>query len=233
MSELFLETKNNMGYQANKLDPISEAYVHQAVSDSNGNYIDIGAAYGVATSEILKEREATVYCNDICSEHLEELSHDSRVKCIYGDFMTADIPEAFFDGALCSRLLHFYGKDKAISTLKAISHCLKQGGKLFLTTETPFLGNWKAYLKIFHQKKQSGEKWPGYVDNVYEIESTGRSGILPNNMHFFDIDTLVYALNESGFSVDRVEYINRSNTFPDDLLLDGRESVGAIARKIR
>ena len=129
--------------------------------------------------------------------------------------------------------MHFYEKDSVVDALKVMSRFLNRDGKLFLTVETPFLGNWKSHLKTYYQQKQAGEKWPGNIDNVNEVESTGRKENLPDKMHFFDIDTLVYALNKSGFSVDRIEYINRRNLFPDDLLFDGRESVGAIARKVR
>ena len=41
----------------------------------------------------------------------------------------------------------------------------------------------------------------------------------------------VKVLTENGFTVEQCTTFNRAATFPQNILLDGRESIGAIARK--
>lgn len=44
-------------------------------------------------------------------------------------------------------------------------------------------------------------------------------------------EVLDKSLQKTNFFVEHSSYINRKGQFPDDLILDGRESVGAIAIK--
>ena len=45
-----------------------------------------------------------------------------------------------------------------------------------------------------------------------------------------DVPVLTRELSWVGFEIERAEYLNRTD-FPQDLRLDGRESVGIVGRK--
>jgi hypothetical protein len=50
-------------------------------------------------------------------------------------------------------------------------------------------------------------------------------------MHFLDPDVLSRVFTESGFRIDEATMFARPE-FPEDIQLDGRESVGLIATKL-
>ena len=236
MKELFVRTINNMGYQANELDPVSHAFVdYAAAQGKNGKWsLDIGCAYGAASLPAL-ERGAKLYCNDLSEKHFDsfpDFVKKFETRFIAGDFRQADIPHDYFYAALCSRVLHFLTPKEVLPALRNIKDFLVTQGKLFLVVETPFLGNWKTYLPEYNLRKKSKHLWPGFIEYVAEIESSGHKENLPSYMHFFDIDTLVRVLCEVGFTIEEITYVDRKGQFPDDLLLDGRESIGVIASKV-
>ena len=74
--------------------------------------------------------------------------------------------------------------------------------------------------------------WPGLADVTSDFEVAGRSENLPDFMHFFDLDTMAKVLFKVGFSIEKISYIDRFDCFPKDLLFDGRESLGVIAKKL-
>ncbi len=55
---------------------------------------------------------------------------------------------------------------------------------------------------------------------------------LPGVVNWFDTNTMARAVMEAGFEIERLSYIDRKGVFPDDVLLDGKESVGVVAVKI-
>ena len=72
--------------------------------------------------------------------------------------------------------------------------------------------------------------YPGEIDNPSHWENT-YSHNFSQFIHFLDKDVLSRLFEEAGLEVIEVEYINRSGQFPEDLLLDGRESVGIIGKR--
>ena len=66
-------------------------------------------------------------------------------------------------------------------------------------------------------------------------ESSGRSALLPQFVHWISKDILQRCLERTGFTIEYCAYMNRVGQFPDDLLMPeyGKESVGAIAMKRR
>ncbi|NDD72166.1 MAG: class I SAM-dependent methyltransferase, partial [Actinobacteria bacterium] len=57
-----------------------------------------------------------------------------------------------------------------------------------------------------------------------------RRSNLPKAMHFLDPEVLTRVFREGGFQVEEASVFARPE-FPDDLRLDGRESVGLIGVK--
>ena len=80
-----------------------------------------------------------------------------------------------------------------------------------------------------HLRIKAGDPWPGIVDNV-AAHDPKRADILPPLMHFLDEATLRQVFSKAGFAIERLELFARPDYAPD-IQLDGRESVGLIARK--
>lgn len=230
----FVPTLNQMGYMTSTLDPTSMAFLSYSQL-TQGTVLDIGAAYGVASIEALKN-QAKVIANDIDERHLEILREKTppdlrkNLTLLPGKFPEViSLPPESLDAILICRVLHFFKGEQMIEALKKAHGWLKKGGKVFLITETPFLKNFAKFLPVFEDRKQKKIPWPGLAENP-QLYTPLRGGQLPPFIHFLDKEGMTKVLSESGFKVEKCEYMPRKD-FPLDLQLDGRESIGGIGVK--
>ncbi|MBI1861544.1 MAG: class I SAM-dependent methyltransferase [Deltaproteobacteria bacterium] len=231
----FIPTLNNMGYMTSRPDPVSQAFIEFAASQAPTPALDVGAAYGVASLTAL-ERGATIIANDIDPRHLEVLSARAmksdrpRLSLRLGPF-----PQGFEDlegslsAILVCRVIHFLKGQEVERWLKSAHNLLTPGGKIFVVTETPYLKNFCSIIPQFEDRKRQGDNWPGWIEDLRKIDPR-RGANLPASIHFFDPDLLSRELSKAGFSIESCTFLHRAD-FPEDLRLDGRESVGAIGVK--
>ncbi len=230
----WVKTMNNMGFMTPTLDVFSQAFVEFSLQ-APGEVVDIGAAYGVATLAAL-ERGATVIANDVDSRHLEILAeragpHEDRLTVISGAFPNElDFMPGSVGAILICRVLHFFDGATIEQSIQKLSRWLAPGGKVFIVAETPFLKNFKTFIPVYESRIQSGATWPGFVEDVMAIDPV-RGVALPKQMHLLDPTVLSQVLTKNGFVIEKAETFARPE-FPLDLQLDGRESVGVIARKV-
>lgn len=230
----FVKTLNNMGYMTSTLDPFSAAFVNFAPG-APGPALDIGAAYGVATIAALNGG-AHVVANDVDPRHLEILlertpsQQRNHLELKAGSFPEdVDFSPKAFGAILVARVFHFFPGVLIETAVQKLYQWLNIGGKLFIVGETPYLKNFKKFIPIYEARKQKGDFWPGYVEDVLSI-APERGKSLPPKMNFLDPEVLNRVLTQAGFFVEKAEMFARPD-FPEDLRLDGRESVGAIAIK--
>ncbi len=228
--EQFIPTLNNMGYQIKNHDPYITAFIEYSVSNSNNFALELGAGFGLASREIIKQG-GQVYCNDLDGRHLADLAngHNPKLHVIPGDIFALDLPDRFFKSILLSRVIHFFSPQQIENCFAKLKLWLKPKGKLFLTAETPYLRNWQKFIPVFEERKANGEPYPGLIDNPEFYEDSGLIKNLPSYKHKFDVDTMSNMLSNNDFTIEKISYINRKGIFPSNMLLDGRESVGAIA----
>lgn len=230
----FVRTLNNMGYMTSGLDPYSQAFVDFAPG-APGPCLDVGAAYGVASLNALSNG-AKVIANDIDERHLEILR--SRALERLRERLTL-LPGSFPDGitfapeslgaVLVCRVMHFFDGPTIERAATKIMSWLAPGGKVFVVGETPFIGTAKAFFPTYEARVKAGEPWPGIVENVASHDPK-RAGNLPSRMHLLDEATLKRVFSGTGFMIEKLGTFARPE-FPPDIQLDGRESVGLIARK--
>lgn len=230
----FIKTLNSMGYMTSTLDPYSRAFIDFTVK-APGPALDIGAAYGIASLAAL-EQGATVVANDLDPRHLEILAgrvlakDRDRLRLAPGAFPgELDFPDGSLGAALICRVLHFFEGPAIERAAAALFRWLAPGGKAFAVTETPYLRNFQPFIPVYESRKKLGERWPGLVKDVRPYCLQG-SANLPRQMLFLDEDSMERTFREAGFIVEKVGCINRFD-FPLSMRLDGRESVGIIARK--
>ena len=230
----FIPTLNNMGYMVSSLDAYSQEFVNFA-STCKGTVVDIGAAYGIATLEVLKSGSCHIIANDIAQGHLDCImeqaqEHKKRLTLLRGAFPhEVQLEDNSIDAVLISRLLHFFPGSLIEKSLEQIMQWLVPGGKLFLVADTPYINNFINFLPIFEKRKKNQQAWPGEVTNISEY-SHSRSKDLPSFMNVLDQDTLVRALEKAGYQIEAASEFAQPN-FPLDSQLDGREGVGVIAVK--
>ena len=228
----FIKTLNNTGYMTVDLDRYSRAFV-----DASGHeqlpVMDIGAAYGVATLQALQSG-ANVIANDIEEKHLQVLYHRvpdadrCRLRLLCGPFPDLDIEADSLGAALICRVLHFFDGETIERAANNLNRWIRPGGKVFVISETPFVGTLKAFASEYARRKEEGDSWPGLIIDMQAY--TARAGALPKLGNWLDVDVLTLVFSGAGFIVEHCDYFARPE-FPQWLQLDGRESVGLIGRK--
>lgn len=247
----FLKTHNPTGgFTTTPCDPVSQKFIEYAceVAGRNGTVLEIGAAFGSASLQALA-KGAKVFCNDIDPSNLAVVRNrhvkadsiqqasvtgdDSKLIFVPGSFPDelAGLPKNYFDAILICRVLHFFTGEQIEKSLEQLSTHLKPGGKLFIVCETPYLKNWQRFIPEFEKRVIEGVKWPGEITNPADYESSGRVASLPKFVHWINKEVLEKSLTQTKFGVEHLSYIDRYGQFPSDLLLDGRESIGAIVAK--
>jgi len=233
----FVKTFNNTGYMTTYLDEVSQAWVDSA-KKSSGLNLDVGAAYGVATLAALQESKATVMAVDLDPRHLEvlqaraeELKLGDRLMTMDADFPSGlkKVEDGSVTNILICRVLHFFDGKKLQDAINWCAAKLVKGGGLFLVNETPYLRNFQSFIPIYEERRRRGAEFPGFIEDVKAI-APERAPFLPPQMHLLDGEVLGRVCTKAGLTVEKTVVIPRPN-FPVDIQLDGRESVGVIARK--
>lgn len=247
----FLITHNpSGGFTTTPCDPVSQKFIEHAdqIGAKGGAVLEVGAAFGTASLQALA-KGTTTFCNDIDPANLAVLRNrnfkicDSHEFSVTGDnsklvlvpgacpHELAGLPKDYFDAILICRVLHFLSGEEIEKSLEQFFAMLKPGAKLFIVCETPFLKNWQQFMPEFEKRLIEGVRWPGEITNSAEYESSGRAASLPKFVHWITKEIIEKSLKEKKFEVEYLSYIDRHGQFPEDLLLDGRESIGAIATK--
>lgn len=229
----FVPTLNKQGFAAVYLDRFSKKFTEF----EEGEFLEIGAAFGYTTLEALSNG-ASVTANDLEVNHLLHLEKEAklkgfdRLKTVAGEFPNQLVfQENRFKKILISRVLHFFTGQQIKNALQTVVYWLQPGGEVIIVCETPYLKNWTSFLDEYKERSRSGIEFPGEISNPQYWENN-RTENLPVFVHWLDKDILETLVIGSGLEVVDVAYIDRSGQFPSDLLLDGRESVGIIGRKI-
>lgn len=245
-----IKTNNPIGgFTTIPCDPYSKKFLSyvEEIAKHDGKVLEIGAAFGAASLEALS-LGATVYCNDIDPKNLAVVSNryfdglnsdrnsgtgdSTKLVFVPGSFPDelSGLPKNSFDAILICRVLHFFKGETIEKSIKQMGELLKPGGKLFIICETPYLKNWKKFIPEFEKRVNQGIEWPGEITNPADYESSGRAVTLPAFVHWISKDILERTIKQSGlFEIEQSCYIDRAGQFPDDLILDGKESVGAVA----
>lgn len=247
-----IKTHNPIGgFTTIPCDPYSKKFLSyvEEIAKHDGKVLEIGAAFGAASLEALS-LGATVYCNDIDPKNLAVVSNryfdgpssdrnpgtgdSKKLVFVPGSFPNelSGLPKNSFDAILICRVLHFFKGEIIEKSIKQMGELLKPGGKLFIICETPYLKNWKSFIPEYEKRVDHAVEWPGEITSPADYESSGRAATLPTFVHWISKDIIDRTIKRSGlFEIEQSCYIDRAGQFPDDLILDGKESVGAVAVK--
>jgi SAM-dependent methyltransferase len=234
--EALVPTLNQMGYMLAEPDEYNQLAIDSA-SPAQGPFLDIGAAYGLATIPAL-EKGAQVIAVDMDAQHLQILEkkvpESARNRLT---LMQAHMPDGLefaansLGAVLASRVFHFLQGDDVEKSVHKIFKWLRPGGKFFFTAVTPYNGSFRKFLPVFEGRKRNKRPWPGAIEDVSAYTSSPDPGQAPNFMNLFDLDMATLLLKEAGFLIEKGSYIAAPDDFPEYIKNDGRETVGVIGIK--
>ena len=217
-----------------KIDGIGQKFIDFS-SKTNGWVLDVGSAFGLVALAAL-EKGAKVVCNDLSKDHLafveSKATNLDNLYLLCGDFLALEY-EKTFKAIHISRVIHFLEPKLVEKAFELFKKILDEDGKVFLTVETPYLKNWQSFIPVFEHQKAENIEYAGFIDEPNKYESSGYHENLPKHINFFDMTLLKQLADKHGYFVESIEYIDRKGCFPQDLLLDGRESIGLIMAKQR
>lgn len=231
---------NDGGFILSSIDEYSLEFVKYAIS-AQSMIANIGSGYGIIERyALLLGAKCNIICNDVCQDHLDiirELSYEKLTNQL--TFKSGYFPNevSIDDNSLellgIFRVLHFMNPKNLRKSLLTSNLKLKLGGHLIISAETPYLSNWKAFITVYENNIKESIEFPGYISDTQRYESQGFKNKLPKEMHFLDENILRRELSAHGFEIIKCSMFSRDDDFPKEILLDGRESVGVVARKIK
>jgi predicted SAM-dependent methyltransferase len=235
LTELLVPTLNNMGYMFNPSTPYGEAFLKFSAV-SGGPVLDVGTAYGTSTLQVLNNG-IKVVANDLEPKHLDILMErvPENLKPLLtlspGKFPTdVSYKPNSFKAILLSNILHFLKGEEIEMAAQKTFEWLQPGGKVFIIAASPYVGMFQDFTSQFEKNRKNNVKWPGYVPDLKIFKNNTRLGQLPGFMHFFHPEDLKAVFEKAGFEIETAEYFPQP-MWPEDMRLDGRESVGLIVRK--
>jgi SAM-dependent methyltransferase len=235
-TDLFYErTQNQMGYMTTLIDEIGHAFLKFAETTSS-NVLDIGAAYGHVVLEAAR-RNISIIANDLDPHHLEILyERASETQRSFITLLPGRFPEELYfepnslGAVLICRVLHFFAPEAWINAVRVIHSWLEPGGKLFMTNESPYFGTMKKFLPVYLARKRNKHPWPGLMTGM-EYFDDHRKKDVNALINLLSVSETQSVLEDVGFKIESIQYLDRKGIYPPDALYDGRETVAVIAVK--
>ncbi|WP_254367199.1 class I SAM-dependent methyltransferase [Paraburkholderia sp. NMBU_R16] len=229
-------TNNRTGFSY-ALTSFGRAFV-QVASTSSLPVMDVGAAYGIATLPAL-HTGASVISVDINEAHLSTIAKvaDPGARCrltlLRDRFPDFDMEPASLGAVYLSQVLPFLRGDEIEVALQKLSRWIAPGGKAIVVSFTPYIQHVSSFLPIFEERRRSGIRWAGQIDDLARFSSEPYFiANLPKEVNHICLDDLQWVFEKHGFVVDEARYFGEEEgALPSGVGLDGRERVGLIARR--
>lgn len=226
-------TRNRMGWVSAAISELSQAWVDDCRERAGLPALDIGAAFSSASLAAL-DAGISLIANDLDPGHLAELERRAgsaaRLTLKPGRFpRDLHFEERSLHSVHISNVVHFLTGKQLDLGLRLIARWLRPGGRLYLQAVTPFQAIFTGFLPEYERRRQAGVRWPGYIPKLSEFARHRQFSQMPRSVHLLDVEILSRAASDAGLEIERCWYFRRADQ-PREILLDGRESVGLIAR---
>ncbi|MFD9789951.1 amino acid adenylation domain-containing protein [Streptomyces sp. NPDC059070] len=230
-------TLNRTGVMVEHLIPYSSEFAEYA-GECGGEVLDLGCAYGIASIAAL-ERGARVVALDMEKKHLEILEQrvndDARTRLTLrqGVLPDVDFEDGRFTAVHASRVMHFLTPEGVGVTLRKMFRWLEPGGKVFLSTDSPYFGYWASKAADYEARRLAGDPWPGYIADVAAHFEAAHVVGGPSLINALDPEVFRRECEAAGFVVERAGYFGAVGVDRGSYGAPGpdMEHVGIIARK--
>ena len=229
--EGLIPTMNNTGWMTEKMDSYSADFAEYA-GTADGEVLDIGCAYGIATLAAL-ENGARVLACDMDPRHLEVLyarvpeQLRGRYRSKAATMPAVDFPQGSFAAILAARVLHFLNGTDIEVTVRKMKDWLIPGGRLYLVADSPYTGPWAPQAGEYERRKSEGDAWPGYVaDYASFLPAHVDPAEHPDFINTLDPDILKRVCTNAGLEVIAASFLSSATKHAN-----GRDHAGVIALK--
>lgn len=239
------QTLNKKGATSPLLDNATLSFIEFG---KNKKVLEVGGAYGLVMSKMLKQYPDTTYhINDLDKRHLliaanylknQEISEKilkNKTSFIVGDSAEMHY-ENEYDAILVARVLHFMNPDELNKTVNNLYNALKPGGRVYVIAITPYVKRYRNFIEEYEKRVARKEEYPGFVRSLNDwlnedaISINQKKQISSKPFMFLDDKVLSRLFDERGFSV--IECKTQGLKYKSDSWsLDGRENVILIAEK--
>jgi SAM-dependent methyltransferase len=228
-------TQNQMGYMTTQIDEVGYAFLLFA-QKTDLPVLDIGAAYGHVALEAAT-RGISIIVNDLDQRHLDQIiERTNDYQRFHITTLLGRFPEELsfkpnsLGAILICRVLHFFPPEAWIKAIRIIFKWLAPGGKLFMTNESPYFGTMRKFIPVYLERKRKGYPWPGLMMGMEHFDESRKKDV-DSVINLLSVTETVTVLEEAGFHIEDIQYLNRKGIYPSDALYDGRETVGVVAMK--
>lgn len=227
-----IPTLNQYGFMKVDFDEYTENFIERS---KNVEYsMDIGCAYGQVIRKLLENGNKAV-AFDMSPDHLRVLGFYTKKEYLENLFLVEgklpgdfDFPDEKFGSILASRILHFLTGEEFDESLKKIHRALEPEGKLYITCVTPYhVAVRDGFLEEYERRRIAGIKWPGEIENQWEMNPKHKQYVQPF-LHVFDDKELQKIIPEYGFKINKISMFD----YPNDTDSGGVGHVGLEATKI-
>ena len=195
----------DVGKMSPALDWLSLAFVLHTRS-SAGQFLDAGCGTGIAARAVI-ERGGHVVAIDPEESLLAQLracipaEQHARLTTRTGGISDIEFEDAHFAGVHAAHMFQALTGPSISQALQKMFRWLLPTGKLFVSVHTPAGPRWQAFMPEFSRRKASAARWPGLVEDVRSVLSSGESGWI----HLLDAQTLCRELLKAGFAIDEMK----------------------------
>jgi SAM-dependent methyltransferase len=210
---------NGTGYTFFTVSPVGEAFL-KAECVPGKTVLDVGAGYSDIPIKALKQGVDRYVANDISLDHLKLLV--KRTKEALGDgedkmnrlaLLLGKIPDDLplspgaYDAILADKIIHFLKPEDINGFIHKAKVCLKPGGKLYVTTASPYSHAYETIQAEYVEREEKGEMFPGHFTNIMErlntsmIQKNYHGYKVPDEMVLFSRTILERLFKDRGFRV--------------------------------
>lgn len=144
-----------------------------------------------------------------------------------------DFEDGRFTAVHASRVMHFLTPEGVGVTLRKMFRWLEPGGKVFLSTDSPYFGYWASKAADYEARRRAGDPWPGYIEDVAAHFEAAHVVGGPSLINALDPEVFQRECEAAGFVVERAGYFGAVGVDRGSYGAPGpdMEHVGIIARK--
>lgn len=205
-----IKTRNRMGAMVTDLGPAERAFIAHAKTHSKP-VLDIGCAYGAVARVVLMHEKRIIAC-DINDEHLgylkESVPEDwhKRLRTTSHRFPNElSLKSESLSAILAANLINYLRPEEIEEGLDKCYQWLEPGGKIWITSYTPFFLPYHSLREAYKNAAERNEKWPCQF-NPHDISQNTWSQLSPDYMQIFKKHELERIVSNHQFEIISSEY---------------------------